>query len=55
MWHVGGVPTIFENIGFTRKVAGDDEMDKKGLKWLICAECDLGERVVLLHHVSAKI
>lgn len=44
-WHVGGVPMVFENIGFTRnvKVEDDGKNAKQGLKWLICAECDIGK------------
>ena len=36
---------VFENIGFTRnvKVEGKGEQQKQGLKWLICAECDMGK------------
>lgn len=44
-WHVGGVPMVFENIGFTRNVKVEDgaKNTKQGLKWLICAECDIGK------------
>ncbi|KAG7553573.1 hypothetical protein FFLO_03005 [Filobasidium floriforme] len=34
---------VFENIGFTRNVKVEDKgQQKEGLKWLICAECDIG-------------
>jgi hypothetical protein len=33
---------VFENIGFTRNAPTVGEA-KPGLKWLICAECDLGK------------
>lgn len=35
---------VFENIGFTRNVKVENKgQQKEGLKWLICAECDIGE------------
>lgn len=40
-WHVAGSPFAFDNIGFTRN-AVEAGPGKPKLKWLICAECDLG-------------
>jgi hypothetical protein len=41
-WHVDGSPFAFENIGFSRAIEGVDKAKNKNIKWLICAECDLG-------------
>lgn len=40
-WHVEGSPFAFDNIGFTRSATAVKENGPK-IKWLICAECDLG-------------
>ena len=47
-WHITGSPMSFDNIGFSRPsdkalgsgAPGSDEGRK--VKWLICADCDLG-------------
>ncbi|KAI6044537.1 Mss4-like protein [Pisolithus marmoratus] len=43
-WLITPSPMEFENIGFTRAIqlGGDTSGPTKQLKWLICAECDLG-------------
>jgi hypothetical protein len=49
-WHITGSPFAFDNIGFSRPDASTalpaalpGLADAKGkVKWLICAECDLG-------------
>lgn len=43
-WLITPSPMEFENIGFTRAVqfSGETPGPTRTLKWLICAECDLG-------------
>ncbi|KAJ9109242.1 hypothetical protein QFC21_000571 [Naganishia friedmannii] len=41
-WHVDGSPFAFENIGFSRAIEGANKGKDKSIKWLVCAECDLG-------------
>jgi hypothetical protein len=41
-WHVRGVPLCFENIGFTKTTDAEGQRKEGKIKWLICAECDLG-------------
>jgi hypothetical protein len=41
-WHVDGSPFAFENIGFSRAIEGVNKGKEKSIKWLVCAECDLG-------------
>lgn len=41
-WQVSDCPFAFDNIGFTRPDAAAAAKSDKPVKYLICAECDLG-------------